>query len=376
MLKWDEKSQKVMMMSNKLTKAQSLAIEYITNSAKARKAEAQQIIEEVLYMSDTARERFHEASRQIYAHAKVALHLHPDRPITATKTVADDLLAEGIYKNQFQTRISNGGLTAYPGGARDEWEKAIFGGAYHQASTAASERPKYGALELLGSYDGPAPRFGSCYVVLHSAVSKRCTFTYLDSSQNPKEKGTFAEFDDVLAALWKDVFFRNEALGRKELTPELLLEQFTNHLPLSRAAWLNGKPSRNLDYYIEAQVHGDIVLQEDAEALVADPSFQGTATGQVLEQLCSKYGLDLYWHRGLELHVGEVPSNFRGPAMPALAKRIEQHGKIDAHSIGLAAASLMQSPELWKEYGSYEQVVQQLKYMWHILVRFGQPKER
>lgn len=37
--------------------------------------------------------------------------------------------------------------------------------------------------------DGPAPRFGSCYFLLSPKVSSRSTYTYLDSHQDPKEKG-------------------------------------------------------------------------------------------------------------------------------------------------------------------------------------------
>ncbi|MBW2462859.1 MAG: DUF3626 domain-containing protein [Deltaproteobacteria bacterium] len=55
----------------------------------------------------------------------------------------------------------------------------------------------------------------------------------------------------------------------------------------------NPPPGRrqSLDDYIEAQVHGRISIAEDAEALVADPSFRGTATGEALEMLGRRYDL-------------------------------------------------------------------------------------
>jgi Protein of unknown function (DUF3626). len=31
------------------------------------------------------------------------------------------------------------------------------------------------------------------------------------------------------------------------------------------------------------------------------------------------------------------------------------------------------NPELWSDRGDYEEMLQELKYMWHILVRFGRP---
>jgi hypothetical protein len=36
-------------------------------------------------------------------------------------------------------------------------------------------------------------------------------------------------------------------------------------------------PARNLNQYIEAQVHGELVLRRDVEALVVDPAFCDTA---------------------------------------------------------------------------------------------------
>jgi hypothetical protein len=41
---------------------------------------------------------------------------------------------DGVYRSQFETRVSNGGLTAYPGGDRWRWESRIFGAAYDDDS--------------------------------------------------------------------------------------------------------------------------------------------------------------------------------------------------------------------------------------------------
>ena len=68
--------------------------------------------------------------------------------------MAEALLEEGIYRNQFETGISAGGLSAFAGGPRDTWERTLFGGAYHTDDVTASERPKYGALELVRYSDG------------------------------------------------------------------------------------------------------------------------------------------------------------------------------------------------------------------------------
>ena len=75
------------------------------------------------------------------------------------------------------------------------------------------QRPKYGALNLMLHPEGPAPRFGSCYFLLSPKVSSRSTYTYLDSHQDPKEKGTYEEFDMILAALLEETFVRDFAIG-------------------------------------------------------------------------------------------------------------------------------------------------------------------
>jgi hypothetical protein len=45
----------------------------------------------------------------------VTVNFHPDRLLADGRTVAEHLAAEGVYRSQFETGISNGGLTAYPG---------------------------------------------------------------------------------------------------------------------------------------------------------------------------------------------------------------------------------------------------------------------
>jgi len=215
-----------------------------------------------------------------------------------------------------------------------------------------SQRPKYGALDLMLHPDGPAPRFGSCYFLLAPKVSYRCTYTYGGSQQDPIEKGTFVEFDDILAAIFNDAFFREYAIGEKDLTPRKLMDHLLYNLERPFQNPTNRKPSRNLNHFIEAQVHGDILLKDDVEVLVADPSFEGTYIGGILEQLCLKYSIELYWHMGFTMKVEEVPSDFRGPTMPSLAKRITRNDYIDANVIGTAVNKLKHYPDQWNDRGT------------------------
>jgi hypothetical protein len=287
------------------------------------------------------------------------------------KSVAEALLEQGVYRSQFETKLSNGSLSAYPGGDRDRWEQRMFGEAYQAEGVAVSERPKYGALDLMLHPDGPAPRFGSCYFLLSPAVSRRSTFTYADSHQGPKERGSLGEMEMIVAALLQDAFFREFAIGEKELTPRKWIEHARTRLGEPVASRFGYGPSRNLNHYIEAQVHGDILLQNDVEALVADPSFRGTVVGEMLEQLCQRYSIALHWHMGFALQAARVPTDFRGPAMPSLAQRVARNGMIDAGIIGEAVWDLRRNPAAWSDRGTPADALQQLKFLWHVLVRFG-----
>lgn len=350
-----------------LDECQQEALAHVASYAMLRKPGALERLNHVLEMSDISPEEFSEAVDLLKTQARVALHFHPDRSCAGGQTVLESLLESGLYKSQFETLISAGSVTAWPGGHRFGWEDELFAEAYSQAS--AEKRPKYGALHLLHSPDGPAPRFGSCFFLLKPRLSQRCTFTYLDSHLKPPQRGTLAEFDDVLAALFTESFERQYALGRTNISPRKLLESFlTLETKVSKLI-----PSRNLDHYIEAQVHGPVSLQNDAEQVVADPSFRGTEIGDQLERMADRYNLEIRWHGGFRLPVKDVPKDFRGPVMPRFAARVAgKRDWVDARILGQACHSQASSPGSWDEFGEAEQVSQLLKRLWHVVLRFGE----
>jgi hypothetical protein len=126
-----------------------------------------------------------------------------------------------------------------------------------------------------------------------------------------------------------------------------------------------------LNHYIEAQVHGDVELRRDVDTLVGDPSFRGTETGRVLTELCRHYEIALHWHPGFVLSCEKVPRDFRGATMPSLAARIARAGIIDASTIGAAVTDLRADPGAWGDRGSIDDVLQELKLLWHVLVKYG-----
>ncbi|MEQ1759278.1 MAG: DUF3626 domain-containing protein [Vicinamibacterales bacterium] len=327
------------------------------------------------------------AADSIRDHARVVVHFHPDRIGSESIPVAQALLADGQYRSQFETGLSSGSPTAFPGGERDAWEKVLFGGAYHDDDCSPGERPKYGALELIRFPDGPSPRFGSCYLVLRPEVSQRASFTFAGSEQPDATDrlGTIGAMDGVMAPLLEEIArgegarvpwppFLAPTLGVAGLTIAGFLARLRDDLPLPRPNPATEPPGRVLDSCIEAQVHGPIDMATDVETVVADPAFKRTATGEALEGLSAKYAIPLAWHRGFRMAVNDVPAEFRGPAIPELARRIAgRGGMVEAAVIGAAEASFRARPEAWGALGSQDQLLQHFRQLWHVVVRYGSP---
>lgn len=269
--------------------------------------------------------------------AAVTINFHPDRIDNGGRSVIEGLLADGRFRSQFETGISNGGLTAYPGGDRDRWEERMFGGAYQRPGVAPADRPKYGALNLRHHPAGAARRFGSAHLRLRPEVNERATFTLKDSFHEPTEAGVFDAMSAVLAGLH---------------------DHFAAAGPL--------------DDYVEAQVHGPVDLARDVAALVLDDSFAGRLPAA--EALAARYGVELEWRPGSRLAPDEVPDEFRGPRMRPLAVLLcERYARplVDAELIGRAARDVVTAPGEWSAWGSPAETQQLLKYLWHTLAVHG-----
>jgi len=366
-----------------LSPAQAAALKHVDAIARIKEATALLSIAAICRRAGLTLDTYNETMELVRQHVRIVAHFHPDRFGGKPINVVDSLLAEGIYRNQFETGLSSGSPTAFPGGERDEWERTLFGGTYHTEGVAVSERPKYGSLELVRFPDGPAPRFGSCYFVLRDA-GPRTSIVFM-GSEHPHATdrvGTLATPHAVMAALLSEIEnggiatpdwppFRAPTLGVADIT----VSRFYDILKLLREGRPNpslGEPGRVLDTGVEAQIHGPIALASDVETLVADPAFAHTRVGQSLVELADKYGFELKWHCGFRLAVRDVPDDFRGPAIPKIAERIAgKDGTLDAEVIGRAAASLHHDRQQWAEWGEYVDVLRLFRQLWHVLVHFG-----
>jgi hypothetical protein len=319
----------------------------------------------------------------------ITINFHPERLGVDGRSVAEALAADGIYRSQFETRISNGGLTAYPGGDRDRWEDAMFGGAYQAFGIDAGERPRYGGLELFGFANGACPRFGSCHLRLRAAALDRSTFFVGDSVLQPQDGGVIDRLEPVLAGLLERAA-RGDGFGRTTTVGSLLDHLMTADAGAPGSAGMN----HALDGYVEAQVHGPITLATDVEAVVIDPSFRGTPDGQRLLDAAQRHQLNAAWHNGLQLTVDEIPidvpadaeefrwGQFCGDGRAAkLARRlVGDHATdgrhLDAATLGRAAVSVVRQPYEWQPWTYAEDPLTRIKDLWHILVVYGRLAER
>jgi len=248
---------------------------------------------------------------------EVTVNFHPDRITSSGAALLDEIRLNKILKSQFETGTSNGGLSAYVGGNRWLWEQHAFGGAYDECS--ASQRPKYGALNYQRLLTGASPRFGSSFFRIKPRVLERTTFCFPDSHLKPVDFSTY------------------NGVGRL--------------IDLAKASSFD-----SLDSYVEAHIHGPVVLDIDVESLVLDPSYRDTA----VEQQADKLPVDIEWHSGFKLDVRKVKDNpdYRGESCVNLANKLARDGLLTPRILGDAInASLWDSNEL--------------KKLWHYVAKFG-----
>jgi hypothetical protein len=247
----------------------------------------------------------------------------------------------------------------------------MFRGAYHIGEDTFIHRPKYGALNIHHYLDGASPRFGSCYFALNADALDRCTFAFGDSSSNPQALGTRDAFYAVLRALLKDAEDTGRLLNKEGFT----VSKAAEYIASTRKDDMGGL-GKNLDHCIETHIHGDVSLRSDIDSLYLDESFRQTDIHKQAEELCGKYQIGLFWIPERGIKVSSIGDEFRGPAIPVLAKRIESHlqlsdGLINAEIIGRASRFTSLHPDAWSDIGNEQELFQYLKQLWHTVAYFG-----
>lgn len=239
----------------------------------------------------------------------------------------DAIVASGVYRSQWTTGTSNGGLTARTGGDRWKWESQLFEGRYDQAPP--NDRPVYGAWNRRHDEYGAAPRFGSAYLRLRPEVMERSTFCWPDSVYEPTAVGGPERLEELCR------------LADSGMVDVSRLPPGAADLPLDDP----------LNDYVEAHVHGGVSLQRDVEAIVLDPT---DLDAQV--PLLSGLSCPVELHPGYRVTTDEIDPTYRGEAPIRLARTLGR----EITSARLAAAS---------RSGDYDP--QEVKWLWHCLARFG-----
>ena len=173
-----------------------------------------------------------------------------------------------------------------------------------------------------GHVTGGSPRFGSSHLRLRPHVLARTTFCYPNSYLDPVHLGV-ADCVGLIALVEK---------GRASMDV--------------------------LDSYIEAHVHGPLVLVDDVEAIVLDPCYRDTP----IEAVAATLPCAVEWHPGFRMPVSRIEDceAYRGPEVAELAAAIARDSFVTPRAIGLALKSGMADPQL-------------LKRVWHCVARFGSP---
>ncbi|MEN6471750.1 MAG: DUF3626 domain-containing protein [Clostridiaceae bacterium] len=342
---------------------QQAAVAAVREYAKIKSAAHQAYVERICEPFHIG---VHALAERVLRHS-VTVNFHPDRLSNNGKSVMENLMEQGQYHGQFRTGTTNGGKTAYIGGDRFLWEQRLFRDAYPPDS---ADRPKYGALNLLRYMDGASARFGSCFFILNPKVIGRCTFAYGDSSSNPATLCTSDTFIGVLAELFMDVQQNGRLLNRVVSS-----EQEALAILLNAGNGIKDM-GKNLDYCIEAHIHGDVSLAEDVDCFYADASFRRTSFAGQAKLLCQKYGIALHWIPERRIAVDEIGSLFRGPMIPVLAKRIDGtfgngRGMLNAALIGEASCDSSTHFDAWKDIGGEAELFQYFKQLWHTVAYFG-----
>jgi hypothetical protein len=247
----------------------------------------------------------------------ITVHFHPGWGF-GDATVIDALASGGVYRTQWETGTSNGGLTAHRDGDRWRWESRMFAGRYDSA--AAADRPVYGAWNRHDDPYGASPRFGSAYLRLRPEVLTRTTFC------------------------WPDSVYEPEAFGEQARLAELCA--------MADAGVLDDP----LNDYVEAHLHGGLAIARDVDALVVDPSDR-EEHAEALDHI----GCNVEVHPGYRVRADDIDPAYRGEVPVDLARSLG--GDLTPARLAAAARSGDHDP-------------QALKWLWHCLAQFGRRQGR
>ncbi|MBT9587128.1 DUF3626 domain-containing protein [bacterium] len=206
------------------------------------------------------------------------------------------LAADDRYRNHFETGATHRDDLNNP--ARVEYYKQKETKLYQGRFDALPdhERPEYGAVNPLQLVGGGALIYGPCYLVLKHSMSGRVAVLPRDSRFATPEQ--LATLQAPAAAL----------LQRQDEDLQQLMKVALAEIPHGeyRNETVEGAfPGSN---YMECQVHGEVRLDDDVEALMADERLRGTPAEGRLRRMADQHKFPLRWY-----HAGPPTTEPVGP---------------------------------------------------------------
>lgn len=209
-------------------------------------------------------------------------YIRDDAPIVihVSEAALPKIVRDTHYRNLFEVHTSGG---CKDKSKRQRWESTMFGNCYDE-NCAATDRPKYGALNVTGDIAGvrSAYRYGNCYMTLHEHVRQRATFF-------DKDTGGFVS-ERTLATNHHYAHILNQY---NDYDLQAAMNVACNSRIKGAASWCN--------VYKEVQIHGPLCLETDIQALTL-PGREADATPEfrhcVLE-FQQKTGCNILWQMDL-----------------------------------------------------------------------------
>lgn len=243
-----------------LCRGHSEILRHIRHDARLRAFEAAPELESLLTAPQIS------AVRALFRRAPIHVRFNPEG-------VPELLEQQPLWLTRFDTGRTNGNANVV---SRHGPEGRLFG-LDHDAPAAL--RPKYGYLNLTNAQAGQAYSFGECVWILKHSVKARSTLCYGDSGRAwPHSMAAFE--DDKLDHVIKDLIkiARNPAV-----------------LAVATGERESGEwgPATQGAPWLEVQIHGELDLRRDVEALVIPAKIAQTDTGRLLAEAARKHGVDV-----------------------------------------------------------------------------------
>jgi Protein of unknown function (DUF3626) len=327
-----------------------------------------------------------EVVAAVRAAAVVTVNFHAGRLLDDGRSVAQVLCDDGVYECGFTAPLPGDGPPASPGDDADHWRTSM---RIDRAATAAGAPPTHGGLDLLDHHNGACPRFGACHLRLRPAALERATVRYGARSATASDDLLPVVADVLESAAATGRLLGRDGVGVRAFVAAMLDPARARERPLAPAM------NRSLDDYVAAQIARPVDLRTDVDALVIDPAYAGTRTGMLLVAAARRHGVRTRWHPGAVLPVARIPTVAprRDGAELAVWQAFCAHGRarrlaeevarangqregeslLDAAVISSAASSAIRDPERWERWGVPSEVLTALKYLWLLVVTYGEP---